>query len=140
MKHLLRSTTIQGALVTVCTLLLSLLGIKLDADETRGIVDGLREAWPQMLAIGTALAAAWQRVKTWDFDKSLFRSRTFYLGIVSALLSGLSAAGVPTEGVQGIAEQIVSLLASLGPIFGSIMIVVGRVRAKTPIRIERAQP
>ena len=137
MKSLLRSTTIQGVLITVLTLLLSLVNVRLDADETRGIVSGVMEAWPQIVGICTALAAAWHRVQPWQFDKSLLASRTFILGLVTSALSVLSAAGVPTEGLHGIIEQIVALSAKLGPLIGSIMIIIGRVRAKTPIRIER---
>lgn len=137
MKHLIRSTTIQGALVTILTLLLSLINVRLDADETRGIISGGMEVWPQIVAIFTALAAAWQRVQSFQFDKHIFSSRTFLLGVVTSALAVLSSAGVPTEGMQTLMEQILVLAAKMGPLFGSIMIIIGRVRAKTPIRIER---
>lgn len=140
MKSLLSSTTIQGVLITVGTMILSMKGIHVDKDEAHGIISGLASAWPELLAIITALAAAWHRVQAWDFDKSVLFSRTFWLGIASAVISAMHAAGMPIDGLQDLADQIASFIVQMGPLLGSIMIVVGRTKAKLPLRIERARP
>lgn len=140
MKSLLSSTTIQGVILSIMTLVLSHNGIHVDKDEARGIISGVMDAWPELVGIGTALAAAWHRVHAWDFDKSIFASRTFWLGLATSIIGIMNAAGMPTDGMQDIVDHVAAVLLKLGPIMGGVIIIIGRAKAKLPVRIERARP
>lgn len=135
MKTLFRSTTVQGALIALVSLLVSIIGIDLQKAEVTGIITGLTEAWPQLLAVATSFGIIWRRIVAFDFEKSVFLSSSFWMAALTAIFSVLGAAGAPVEGMDTLVEQIISAIAQLGPVVGAIIAMFGRWKAKEMIEV-----
>lgn len=133
MKTLLRSTTVQGALIALVSLIVSIVGIDLQRAEVQGIITGLTEAWPQILAIGTSLGIIYRRVVAYDFEKSVFTTGSFWYAVITAALGVLGASGAPVEGMDTLIEQIIAAIAQLGPVIGALVAIFGRWKAKKVI-------
>lgn len=138
MKSIFSSLTLRGVLLTLVCYALSLWSPAVDRQEMRGLIDTGLALWPQLLGIATALGAAWHRLQAWNFDKSVFRSKTFWAGIVSACIALMNAFQMPTEGLQSVADQAFALITEGGPLIGSALIVIGRIRAKQTLQIRPA--
>jgi hypothetical protein len=135
MKTLFRSTTVQGALIALVSLLVSIIGIDLQKAEVDGIITGLSAAWPQLLAVATSFGIIWRRIVAFDFEKSVFLTGTFWMAVLTALFSVLGAAGAPVEGMDTLVEQIIAAVAQLGPVVGAIIAAFGRWKAKKMIKV-----
>lgn len=135
MKSIFRSTTIQGALIAIVSLLVSIVGIDLQKSEVQDIITGLTEAWPQLLAIATSLGVIWRRIVAYDFDKSILKTGSFWFAAMTAVLSLLGASGAPVEGVDTLIEQVIAAVAQLGPVIGAVWSIIGRAKAKKQIAI-----
>lgn len=140
MKSIFSSLTMRGVMLTLVSYALTFLSPALDRQEMQGVIDGVLQLWPELLGITTALGAAVHRLQAWNFDKTMLRSKTFWAGVVGAAIALMNAFQMPTEGLQDLADHIFAALAKAGPLIGSILIIIGRVRAKQPLQIRRAVP
>jgi hypothetical protein len=135
MKTLFRSTTVQGAMIALVSLIVSILGIDLQKAEVDGIITGITEAWPQLIALASGIGIIWRRIVAFDFEKSVFFTGTFWMAVLTAAFSVLGAAGAPVEGMDTLMEQIIAVTAQLGPVVGSVIAIFGRWKAKQQIKI-----
>lgn len=135
MKSLFRSTTVQGALIALVSLLVSIFGIELPKAEVNTVITGLTEAWPQLLAVATSFGIIWRRIVAYDFEKSVFLTGTFWMAVLTAAFSVLGAAGAPVEGMDTLVEKIIAAVAQLGPVVGAVISIFGRWKAKKMIDV-----
>ena len=140
MKSIFSSLTTHGAFWGALCFALGLVGIHLDRQETQGVFEGLTQAWPMLLGIVSCAAAFWHRLQAVRFDKSIFLSRTFYTGLVTAFLAVLTAFHIPTAEAQDLFTRVFNFLDHVGPTIGSVLIIIGRLRATKALEIRRATP
>jgi hypothetical protein len=130
MKRLLTSTTVIGVLVALFG---KVLGLEVSKGEVVTLIDQIQIIWPVLVGIGADLVAFWGRVSATRFDVSWYKSKTFWAGIISAVATTAAALGVDLTGLQPIIDKSVATWPAVVAIFGSVLTIIGRFKAKKRI-------
>lgn len=143
-KNILKSTTIWASAVSMLIGVLKLgFGIEgLDANETNGVIDTLLKFKTELLVIVSAGGSIWSRVVATNFDKSIFKTKTFWFKAAQGVAFILQAFGAAVDpaAAADLAAQTFTLVSD-GVGLGAVVVgVAGRVKAKQPIKIVRAVP
>jgi uncharacterized membrane protein len=135
-KPHLQSATIKGAYAVVIAIVLSkVLGIKIPSEtvtELSSIIGTIPADWAMLV---TALAGAAARVVKWDFDKTRLKSKTFYLGLLTALFGIMNVLGMDTAGFEDVSTAVQSLIAKYAPVAASLYMLFGAAKAKKAIAV-----
>lgn len=113
------------------------LGSKLvgvNGGEVHSVIDAVKELWPVAVGILADLATLWARVKAVDFDKGLLKTKTFWLQLLSALCVAAGAFGWDLRALEGIVTRCLDSVPAVVALFGSVVAIVGRMKAKGPVR------
>lgn len=121
---------------TIVGLLISLLSRFFDIGEHSGTVKDLysliTDTWPIILGIGTDLYGKFSRMKKEDFDKSIFKSTTFWVSLSSLVLT---AFGIEQEFIYEMQVRIEDIWPKITMIIGGVIAVFGSIVAKKKIKV-----
>lgn len=135
-KPLFSSFSVNGAIAVVISIALSkFLGFKVPTEtvtELSSILGTIPADWA-MLA--TAFVGFWTRIVAWDFDKSRLKSKTFWLGLLTALFGVANALGVDTSAFNDVSTAVQTIISKYAPAAASVLMLIGAVRAKKAIQI-----
>lgn len=135
-KPLLQSKSITGALAVVIAIVLSkVLGFKVPTEtvtELSSIVGTIPADWAMLV---TAFVGFWTRLVAWDFDKTRLKSKTFWLGLLTAIFGVANALGVDTSAFNDVSTAVQAIFSKYAPAAASILMLIGAVRAKKAIQI-----
>lgn len=142
-KSILASKTVWASFISLGIALLKIVGVEsLDRDETVGLVDHLMAYKEEVLVMVASIGSIWSRIVATDFNKSVYKTKTFWFKIgqgVGFILQAFGAAVDPAAAAD-LAVQVFSLVtdgAGLGAVAWGIF---GRVKANQPVRIVKAEP
>lgn len=113
------------------------LGSKLvgvESGEVHSVMDAVKELWPVAVGILADLATLWARVRAVDFDKGVFKTKVFWFQMLSALSVAAGAFGVDLTALEGIVTRCLDSVPAVVALFGSVVAIIGRVKAKGPVR------
>ena len=141
-KSPLKSITINGGLIGAVIFALRIgMGIHLDTDEVSGVIGLLSNSWVDIGGLIASVVAIWKRWTAVDFDKSVFKQSTTWAGIFKGLVVILVALGFDAnpEAAATTATAIFDIVTQLTVAASTIMVIYGRIRAKAPIEIAKAE-
>lgn len=143
-KSIFKSTTIWASAVSMTIGIIKMyFGVEgLDADETTGIIDSLMKFKTEAVVIAAAGGSIWSRIVATDFDKSIWKTKTFWFKVAQGGAFILQAFGAAVDPVAAadFAAQAFTLVSDGVGIGAVITGVIGRVKANKPVVIVKAVP
>ena len=130
MKGVLSSTTVIGALVA---LFAKVSGLEVSNAEAADVLGQVKSLWPILVGIAADISAAWWRVKATRFDVEWYRSKTFWAGVVSAVMTLAASLGVDVSALQPVIDKSIANWPAVVALAGSLLTIVGRWKAKKRI-------
>lgn len=135
-KDLTSSTTVlAGGAGIVIFALRSFTGWDVRSDEANTIIDNLWNIKGSMIGLGASAGIIASRVKSVNFDKSIFKTRTFWCSVGKIAAIAMTALGVgdnqvDMEKVMGSGFDTITLV---GATVTSVLAIYGRNKASKTI-------
>lgn len=142
-KPIFSSSTVWAGSVGLVVFALRIFkGWELDADETRGIIEHLDAIKGSVIGLVASGGIIYSRVKAINFDKSIFKSKTFWASVgqgVGILLAAFGGGETSGEDLKELASGSFDTVTLTAGTLTAVMAVYGRLKADTPLTIKRAE-
>lgn len=132
-KKPLQSRAVRAGLFVLAGAILSMFGIKVKPGEISGVADMFDQAWPQIIAIVSAIGIVWGRIKAWNFDIQLFKTSTFWSAVVAGIVGIGQAINLDLGELSSASQIIEGVTPTILIIYGTISAIIGRSRATLPV-------
>jgi hypothetical protein len=136
MKSLFQSVTLIGVFVSLVS---KALGIQIHSGEVSSVLDNLQILWPVLIGILADLGSFWTRFKTTKFDAPLWKTKTFWLQVLSGSMTLGAAFGFNLEFLQDIFDQGLSAWPAVTALIGTLTAIFGRAIAKQKLALPGAK-
>lgn len=135
MKKFLQSLTIRNGIISLIGSLLAVLGLATSASEIHGLKDAVLAIWPALVGIVTSAGIIINRVRAYDFDKSLLSSKTFWSGIATVVVSIGTVLKLDLSELANITQHLEVVVPAVIMLWGSVKSIYHRSRANKVIGI-----
>jgi len=132
-KKPLQSRAVRAGLIVLVGAILSMFGLKVKPGEVKNVADMFDQAWPQIIAIVSAIGIVWGRVRAWNFDVQLLKTSTFWSAVVAGIVGISQAINLDLGELSSASGLIEGVTPTILIIYGTISAIIGRSRATLPI-------
>lgn len=117
-------------------------GWDLDTGETAGVLGNLNSIKGSILGLAASFGVIIARFKAINFDKSIFKTRTFWsaIGKILAIVFTIIGVGDNEINMEEVAGKTFDLVTIGITTFTSLLAIYGRVSADKKIEIRKAIP
>jgi hypothetical protein len=101
-----------------------------ETDQVQSTWEGIMQLWPIWTGLLADVGSFWTTLKSSKLDKTVWRQKTFWLQILSGVTVIIGAFGIDLSGAQPLVEKVMANSEAVMALFGSLLVIIGRVRLK----------
>lgn len=121
----LPTATIVGFIIAVASKFLGA-----EPGELHSFWDGVMQVWPLLVGAFADVGSFLTTLKSARPDKGVFRTKTFWLQLLSGVMVIIGAFGIDVSGAQPIVMKVMGSWDAVWALIGSALVILGRIRLK----------